>query len=89
MRRFYFNFCGALNVADSLGIRFDTDLQAFRAAKRLAEEVAEARPSLRDKAWIAMTREGSEESYCVAIDGKTPAIGSVDVGLDCQKAMTG
>jgi hypothetical protein len=67
MKRFFFNLCGARVVDDQLGIRFNTDLQAFKAAERMARELAAARPILRGKAWIAVTRDGSAEAYCVAI----------------------
>lgn len=68
MQRFFFNLCGKRNVQDCLGLRFETDLLAFRAAERFAEDVSAARPLLRRNAWIALTREGLDESYCVAID---------------------
>ena len=73
MKRFLFNVCGACTVDDELGIRFDTELQAFRAAQRMARELAHVRPSLRGRAWIALTREGSEEAYCVGICAGRPA----------------
>jgi hypothetical protein len=73
MKRFFFNLCGACVVDDALGICFDTESQAFKAAQRMASELARVRPSLRGRAWIALTREGSEEAYCIAIRAAKPA----------------
>jgi hypothetical protein len=67
MKRFFFNLCAARDVEDRWGIRFETELQAFRAAQRFARDLAEVRPALCEKAWISLTCEGSYATYCVGI----------------------
>jgi hypothetical protein len=70
MKRFFFSLRGGHNVDDRLGLRFDTELQALRAAQRLAGELSEARPALEGNTWIALTQNGSENEYYVSIDGR-------------------
>lgn len=42
MARFYFNLAGKQNVDDPGGLAFEDELQAFRAAERLAKDLASA-----------------------------------------------
>jgi hypothetical protein len=72
MKRFFFNVCGSCNIRDELGIRFESELGAFREAQRLAQDLSEVRPLLGGKAWISLTQEGSWEMYCIGI----PAAGA-------------
>lgn len=67
MKRFFFNLCGALNVDDSLGRRFETELQAYQAAQRLAGDIAEARPALRGSSWLSVACEGSHNTLSLGI----------------------
>jgi hypothetical protein len=71
MKRFFLGLHGGCNVADPLGFRFETELQAFRAAEKLALDLSETRPSLEGNTWIALTQDDSENVYCVGI-GKKP-----------------
>jgi hypothetical protein len=75
MKRFFFNLCGAIEVNDRLGIRFETSLQAFRAAQTIARDLSDARPCLRGKAWLALACEDSEDAYYLGIDGEGEASG--------------
>jgi hypothetical protein len=67
MKRFFFNICGSCNIQDELGIRFESELGAFREARRLAQALSDVRPLLGGSAWVSLTQEGSWEMYCVGI----------------------
>ena len=67
MKRFFFDLCGAQKVNDTIGVRFQTELQAFRSAERLALELAETRPLLQGAAWIAVGREGSADIFLLSV----------------------
>jgi hypothetical protein len=67
MKRFFLGLRGGHNIDDPLGLRFETELQAYRAAEKLARELSETRPSLQGNTWIALTQVGSESIYCVGI----------------------
>jgi hypothetical protein len=47
MKRFFFDLQGAQNTNDPLGLFYESDLEAFRAAQRLARDLSTARPQLR------------------------------------------
>lgn len=66
MNQFFFSLDGGQNVDDRFGIRFETELQAFQPAQRMAEELSEWRPAL--GAWVALTQDGSEDIYCVSVN---------------------
>lgn len=61
MARYYFGLQGAQNTEDSFGLAFETDLQAFEAARRLAAELATARPALKGNTCVVLTRRGAED----------------------------
>ena len=67
MVRYYFDLLGAQNAHDSGGLAFEDDLTAFRAAKRLAAELAVVRPNLRGNACVVLTRQGADDLYCIAV----------------------
>ena len=72
MKRYFIGLGGTRNINDPYGFRFETELQAFRAAEKLARELSEARPSLQGNTWVALTQDGSGSIYCIAI-GKASA----------------
>ena len=68
MSRFFFDLQGAQNVNDPTGLSFETELDAFRAAQRLAAEIWKTRPQLRGNTWIAVvTRKREGEAYYVSV----------------------
>ena len=68
VRRFYFRLDGAEQVADTHGGQYRTSIEAFKAAQRLAREIAEVRPGLRGNTSIIVTESGRpDDLYCVAI----------------------
>jgi hypothetical protein len=67
MGRYYFGLQGGQNTNDSGGIAFETDLEAFEAAKRLAAELATARPNLRGNTYVILTRKDAEDIYCIGV----------------------
>lgn len=67
MARFYFNLQGKQNVDDPGGLAFDNELQAFRAAQRLAKELASAQPLLRGTSYVVVTRRDRGEAYYVSV----------------------
>lgn len=68
MKRFFFNLCGAFNVDDRLGRRFENELQAYHAAQKLVGDIAEARPALRGRLWVTVASEGSDNTFCLGVD---------------------
>lgn len=66
--RFYFGLHGSKTLEDTLGLPFDSDLAAFRAAQFLAKEIAAIRPALCGSTCVAVTRKGSLDAYYVSID---------------------
>lgn len=67
MTRFFFGLQGAQNLEDRLGLPFETDLAAFRAAQRLAAELSVQRPGLRGTTCVVVTRKESRDAYYVAV----------------------
>ena len=67
MRRYYFSLRGGQNIDDSGGLAFETDLDAFHAARRLATELASGRPNLRGNTCVVLTRQGAEDIYCIGV----------------------
>ena len=67
MGRYYFDLHGAQSAHDSGGLAFETDMEAFNAAKRLAEELAAARPNLRGNTCVVLTRRGAEDAYWISV----------------------
>jgi hypothetical protein len=68
MRRFFFDLQGAQNANDPAGLQFETDLDAFRAAQRLAAEIGGTRPQLCGNTWIAvMSRKTDGEAFYVSV----------------------
>ena len=45
----------------------ETELDAFRAAQRLAVELSSARPNLCGNTWVAVTRKRNGDAYYVSI----------------------
>jgi hypothetical protein len=48
-------------------LAFETDLDAFRAAQRLAAELSSTRPSLRGTTYVVVTRKGAGDAYYVSV----------------------
>lgn len=67
MGRYYFDIHGAQNTPDPGGLAFENDLEAFQAAKRLAAELAVARPTLRGNTCVVLTRRGADDLYCICV----------------------
>jgi hypothetical protein len=67
MGRYYFDLQGAQNASDSGGLAFESDLDAFRAAERLATELPTARLHLKGKACVVLSRKDSEDIYWVSV----------------------
>lgn len=69
MPRFHFELVGSERVADPQGSQFGNALEAFKAATRLAREIADVRPNLRGNTCVIMTnRDRPEDLYCVSIE---------------------
>jgi hypothetical protein len=62
MMRFFFDFQGIQNVNDPTGLVFETELDAFRAGRRLAAELSSIRPNLRASTCVVMTRKDVGEA---------------------------
>ena len=58
MGRFFFDLQGAQNAKDPTGLAFETELDAFRAAQRLAWELSRTRPNLRGSTCVVVTLKG-------------------------------
>ena len=67
MGRYYFGLGGAQSAHDSGGLAFENDVEAFHAAKRLAEELAAARPNLRGNTCVVLTRKDADDVYCISV----------------------
>ncbi|ANW01328.1 DUF6894 family protein [Bradyrhizobium icense] len=67
MGRYYFDLHGAQNAHDSGGLAFENDTEAFQAAKRLAAELAAARPNLRGNTCVVLTRKGADDVCCIGV----------------------
>ena len=67
MGRYYFDLHGAQNTRDLGGLAFENDTEAFQAAKRLATELAEARPPLRGNTCVVLTRKDADDLYCIGV----------------------
>jgi len=65
--RFFFGLQGAKNIDDTLGLPFETDMAAFRAAQELAAELSSARPNLRGNTCVVVTRNDRNEAYYVSV----------------------
>jgi Domain of unknown function (DUF6894) len=67
MGRFFFDLQGAQNANDPTGLAFETELDAFRAAQRLAAELSSTRPNLRGSTCVVVTRKGVGDVYYVSV----------------------
>jgi hypothetical protein len=68
MGRFFFDLQGKCSISDPTGLPFDSELDAFRAAQRLAAEIWNTRPHLRGNTWVAVvTRKRDREAYYVSV----------------------
>lgn len=67
MLRFYFDLVGKQNVDDPCGLAFENELQAYRAAERLAAELAIAQPTLRGTKMLVVRRKDSAEEYYISV----------------------
>ncbi len=67
MARFFFDLQGTQNANDPTGLPFETDLDAIRAAQRLAAELSSARPNLRGSTWVVVTRKSDGDAYYVGV----------------------
>ena len=67
MTRFFFDLQGTQNANDPTGLPFETELDAFRAAQRLAAELWSTRPSLRGNSWVAVSRKRDGDAYYVSV----------------------
>jgi len=67
MGRFFFDLQGTQNANDPTGLAFESELDAFRAAQRLAAELSNARPDLCGNTCVVMTRKGIADAYYVSV----------------------
>jgi hypothetical protein len=67
MARFFFGLGGVKNVNDPEGLVFQHEIDAFRAAQRLAVELSSIRPELREKACVVVTRDDCASAYYVSL----------------------
>lgn len=68
MKRFFFSLRRHQNVTDHVGLVFETELQAFQAARSFALDLSDVRPALRRNTWVSMSWSGSSNEYCVSIE---------------------
>ena len=67
MARFFFDLQGAQTVNDPTGLPFENEMDAFRAAQRLARELSRTRPYLRGSTWVVVTRKSDGDTYYVSV----------------------
>jgi hypothetical protein len=67
MGRFFFDLQGQQNVNDPTGLAFETELDAFHAAQRLAEELSSTRPKLRGNTCVVVTHGRDGDMYYVSV----------------------
>lgn len=67
MGRFFFDLQGAQDTKDPTGLAFETELDAFRAAQRLAWELSRTRPNLRGSTCVVVTLKGGGDAYYVSV----------------------
>jgi hypothetical protein len=68
MVRFFFDLQGTQNANDPTGLPFENELDAFRAAQRLAAELWSTRPSLRGNSWVVASRKrDGDDAYYVSV----------------------
>ena len=69
MARFFFGIRGKVSVTDPSGMPFGNELVAYRCGRSIAENLADTRPELRDRAWVVVNRNDRAESYFISIAG--------------------
>jgi hypothetical protein len=68
MGRFFFDLQGKHSATDPTGLPFESELDAFRAAERLAVEIGSARPQLCGNTWVAViSRKRDGEAFYVSV----------------------
>ncbi len=67
MKRFFFGLQGGQNTDDPHGLLYANDLEAFRAAEKLAAELSHARPNLRGNTCVVIAPRGADDLYCISI----------------------
>jgi hypothetical protein len=67
MVRFFFDLQGIQKANDPTGLPFENELDAFRAAQRLAAELWSTRPSLRGNSWVVVSRKRDGDAYYVSV----------------------
>jgi hypothetical protein len=67
MVRFFFDIQGIQNIDDPAGLPFENELDAFRAAQRLATELWSIRPSLRGNSCVVVSRKRDGDAYYVSV----------------------
>jgi hypothetical protein len=67
MGRFFFDLQGQQNVNDPAGLAFETELDAFRAAQRLAAELSSTRPNLRGNTCVVVIHRRDGDAYYVGV----------------------
>jgi hypothetical protein len=68
MGRFFFDLQGQHKARDPTGLPFENELDAFRAAQKLAAEIASTRPYLCGNTWVAViSRKRDGEAFYVSV----------------------
>ncbi len=71
MRRFYFDLFGRECVVDKSGCLHDGPVDAFKAAERLARDIAGVRPNLCGNTFVVMTEQRRPfDCYCVGVSAE-------------------
>jgi hypothetical protein len=67
MKRFFFNLRGTQNTTDPVGLLYDSDLNAFRAAQTLAHDLSQVRPRLHGNTCVVIQRKDADDLYVISI----------------------
>jgi hypothetical protein len=67
MKRFFFNLQGTQNINDPLGLLYASDLEAFRAAQKLASDLSKVRPNLHGNTCVVIARKDVDDLYLISI----------------------
>jgi uncharacterized protein DUF6894 len=79
MARFFFDLQGGRNTHDPGGLPFESELDAFRAAQKLAEELSRAQPNLRGNTCVVVIRNDGDNAFYVSVERPATAIDSSEL----------
>jgi hypothetical protein len=68
MARFFFDLEGKHNISDPAGLPFENELDAFRAAQKLAADIGDIRPNLcGNTCVVVISRKKAGEAFYVSV----------------------